>query len=750
MNRQKNTVTKTTPQILKDNICTFFNLLNFLIALALAFVGAWSNMLFLLIIIINTVVGIVQELKAKRLVEKLSLLSMPLANVIRDDQKIEISIEEVQKGDILLLESGSIVCSDSIVVSGMAEVNEAILTGESETVVKHCGDQLLSGSTVIAGKCSAEVIHTADENYTSQVVNEVKKAKAAKSELLLSMKKVTKFTGFLIVPLGILLFLEAFLLRNSTIYQSVVSTSAGLLGMLPKGLVLLISIGLAAGIVRLSKKKVLVQDLYSLENLAHCDILCLDKTGTLTSGKMEAQKVELLDSTDYDTFKKLMHTYIAGTTDNNATFYALKEYFKGGERDITVSGIPFSSERKWSSIRIDDNTDFVIGAPERLAETIPKKLKAEMALGKRVLLAGVTNKIENHTLIPEKVTLMAAIILMDPLRANAESTIQYFYRQNVSIKVISGDNAISASAVAQRAGIKNAQAYVDMSQLPEEDIAGAAEKYTVFGRVTPQQKKQLIAAMQKKGHTVGMTGDGVNDLLAMKQADCSIAVGQGSDAARQTAQIVLLNSDFSVLKDVISEGRRVINNITKSAGVFFIKTIYSILISILCILFNKDFPFIPIQITLIDAVIEGFPAFVMSFEENNHKIKGKFLDTAVRAAFPNGLAIAVCCMLLFIFAPRFSIEGQQASLIMYLTVGVISIMGLIKASRPFNPLRAFLCAASAFGFTASVILFAPILKLPAFTLSSIQILPVMFVLGILLTLVIRLPDKTFYRGEKAV
>lgn len=431
-----NSIIKTTPQILKDNICTVFNLLNLLIAISLAAVVAWKNILFIFIILINTAVGIVQEIKAKRRIEKLTLLSLPKVKTVRDGKETEILPDEIKKGDVLCLESGSVICCDCQIISGMAEINESVLTGESEPVVKQSGDTLLAGSSLIYGKCRAEVICENEDSFASKITNEVKSTKQSGSEMLMSMKKVTKFTGFFIVPLGILMFIQGYFFRGTPLADTVVSVSAGLLGMLPKGLVLLISIGFAAGVISLSKKQVLVRELHSLENLAHCDTVCLDKTGTLTEGKLSVESV---------------FAYI-------------------------------------------DNNEF----------------------------------------------------------------------------------------------------------------------------------EKLMSAMQKKGHKVAMTGDGVNDLLAMRQADCSAAMGAGCDAAKQTAQLVLLNSDFTVLKDVISEGRRVINNLTKLAGVFFIKTIYSVLLCVLCLLFNTDFSFIPIQITLIDAVIEAFPAFFMSFKKMIINVKKVF------------------------------------------------------------------------------------------------------------------------------
>lgn len=742
MNPQNN-ITKSVGRILKDNICTAFNFLNFMIAIALACVGAWTNMLFILVIITNTAIGIAQEIKAKKLVEKLSLLSEPTANIGRNGERLTVGIGEVLKGDILFLESGNTICADSVVRSGELEVNESLLTGESDPVIKKPGDSLLSGSSVISGKCEAEIVHTGDENYASQIVNEVKKSKGLNSDLLRSMRRVTKFTGWLIVPLGVILFLQAYFLRDASVHDAVVSTSAGLLGMLPKGLVLMIGIGLATGIIRLSKRDVLVHDLYSLENLAHVDVICLDKTGTLTEGKMKVESVYMADNKYEAEFKKLIGAFLGASTDNNATFQAMKAFFPTNDDIEIVSDVPFSSERKWSGVTFSDGRSFVLGAPEKLcASALPPEIENELRDGKRVLAAGLADEIRDKRIDPEKFRLLAAIVITDPIRENAVKAVSYFRNEDVDVKVISGDNPLTVSAVARKAGIRNADKYIDMSMISDEDIPQVAREYTVFGRVRPEQKRTIVSTMQAEGHNVAMTGDGVNDLLAMKQADCSIAVGQGTDAARQTAQIVLLDSDFSKLRDVLSEGRRVVNNITKSAGVFFIKTIYSILITMLCIIFNCPFPFIPIQITLIDAIIEGYPAFIMSFEPNDVKVRGRFLNTALRTAAPNAIAVTLSFCVMYPASNILNIAPEQTTLIMYLIVGITGIIGVIKACMPFNKLRAFLAATTAAGFFAALILFRSLLKLPVLNVENLPILVVVAAAAILIACFIKLPQKS--------
>lgn len=728
-----NNATKTISQILRDNICTVFNLLNLMIAVALAAVGAWKNILFIFIIFINTVVGIVQEIKAKRQIERLTLLAQPTVTVLRGGAEETIRPEEIQKGDVLVLTAGSVIGTDCVLREGRLEVNESILTGESEPVVKKAGDRLLSGSSVIAGRCLAEAACGVDACFTAQMVDEVKKTGGSRSELLASMKKVTKFTGFLIVPLGVLLFVQAFFFRGVPLGAAVVATSAGLLGMLPKGLVLLISIGLAVGVVRLSKKNVLVRELHSLENLAHCDVVCLDKTGTLTEGSLKVEGV--YPDGDVREFERLMATYLVHTEDNNATYRALSEHFTRAEPYAVSATVPFSSERKWSSVTLTDGRTLVLGAPEKLCSRLPREAQAQMAQGKRILFVGLCRgEVE-----ADRVEPVAMIVIADRLRRNAAQTIRYFYKQGVDVKILSGDNPAACAAVARLSGVRGAERWIDAAGLNDDELIQAAETHTVFGRVTPEQKKVLVEALQKRGHKVAMTGDGVNDLLAMRQADCSAAMGNGSDAAKQTAQLVLLDSDFAVLRDVISEGRRVINNLTKSAGVFFIKTIYSVLLCVLCLLLNTDFPFIPIQITLIDAVIEAFPAFFMSFERNDRKVEGTFLDRAIRSALPNSIAIFLCCIAIFLAAFAFGVDRAQAGLLMYLTVGVVSLAGVVKASLPFNSLHIFLSAASVLGFFGAVILFAPLLQLPHLSASAAVLLPFVAVPGVLLAVLLRVP-----------
>ena len=595
-------ITKSTGQIIRENVCTLFNLFNVLIAAALALVGAWSNLLFILIIALNTAIGIVQELHAKRLVEQIAVLTAPKARVLRDGEIRELPVEELVLGDVISLESGMQIPADALVLEGEMETDESLLTGESVPVGKTPGEELLSGSVVVSGACMARVERVGVVNYATRLTQEARAVVPDHSELLTSMGQVTRFTGFLIPPLGLLLFFQAYVLRGTPLSGAVTTTAAGLLGMLPKGLVLLITVSLAVGVAKLAESRVLVQNLFSLESLAHVDVLCLDKTGTLTQGDMRVERVVQLTKDLPIPLADWMGAFLTHIDDNNATFQAMRTCFPIRDIPQTPTGkIPFSSQRKWSAVTFPELGTLVVGAPDRMTGTrLPEELSAEIRRGKRVLMIASTScPVDPDGPLPE-MTALAALVLSDPIRPGAAHTLDYFRREGVRIKVISGDHPAAAAAVAAQAGLEDAS-WVDMSQVNTEDeLLRAAQQYTVFGRVSPEQKRQLVQAFQDQGHRVAMTGDGVNDILAMRKADCSIAMAHGSQAAQQAAQVVLLDSDFTVLPNILLEGRRVVNNMTRVAGVFFVKTIYSILLSLFCVLADLPFPLIPIQVTLID------------------------------------------------------------------------------------------------------------------------------------------------------
>lgn len=731
------TITRTKKQIFKENICTLFNLLNIIIALALIWVQAWSNLAFIIIIIINTSIGIIQELHAKKMVDELSLLIVPQVKVIRNNQEITIGHEEVVLDDIMVLESGQQICLDGIVLDGQIETNEALLTGEADPIHKSQNDQVFSGSSVISGKCYAKVLHIGNENYTSKITNEVKKAKQIQSELLNSMKKVTRFTSFMIIPLGIILFVEAFVLRHNTLSQAVISSSAGLLGMLPKGLVLLISVSLAAGVTKLAHQKILIQDLYSLETLAHVDTLCLDKTGTITDGCMNVEKVHSFSTIDDEKFLEYFGSYLHFSDDNNATYQALCQYFSLNDIHQPIHKIAFSSLRKWSAMTFENYGTIVVGAPERLMSELPESLSKTIQDGKRVIVIAYTSKTINKDLPLPPLQPIKAVILTDTVRKDIEKTLQYFKEQSVDIKVISGDHVLAVSQIAKKAGLENYDRCVDMSQYDDDEhFDNIVNQYSVFGRVTPKQKRNIIQALKRQGHTVAMTGDGVNDMLALKEADCSIAVGAGSEAVRQMSQIVLLDSQFSYLPNVVLEGRRVVNNVTRVASVFFIKTIYSILLTIICAIFNIPFPFIPIQITLIDLAIEAYPAFLTLLESNTQPIKNKFLPTVIQTTLPYALSILMCLLIILFNPSLINVQSQQITM-MYLSLAFISMQAVISSCYPFNKLRIFVCTTMIIGFIIAISLFHSLLLLAPLTLHQIIFTFTVICIGVLFQFILQ-------------
>lgn len=718
-NSEPTSITKTNAQIIKDHVFTLFNLLNFLIALALAFVGAWTNLFFIAIIVANLLIGIYQEMHAKKLVDGLSLLISPTVHVMRNHTLQEITASDIVLDDIMVLESGQQILCDGEVIDGDIEVNESLLTGEVDPIHKHMGAEVLSGSSVISGRAYVKVVHVGNENYAAKIANEAKRMRSVHSELLSSLQSVTKITSIMILPLGILLFSEAFLWRQEMVMDAVVTSAAGLLGMLPKGLVLLISTSLAIGVSRLAKSRILIQELYSLETLAHVDVLCLDKTGTTTDGCMKVETlVPFVDN--MDEIQAYMGSFLAHADDNNATFQALHAYFKGKDTYTPDEKIAFSSVRKWSAMHFNGFGTLVVGAPERLYEgELPAPLQTAMEEGKRVLIIGVSQDVVKEDQPLPNIKPYAAVVIQDTIRKHAKETLAYFKDQGVRLKVISGDHPATVSAIAKKAGLDHYERYVDMSTIGTEDnLQEIVDRYTVFGRVTPLQKKQLVQALQQLGHSVAMTGDGVNDLLAMKEADCSIAVAQGSDATRQIAQVVLLDSDFSALPQVLLEGRRVVNHVTRVASVFFIKTLYSLALSLFCVLTNIPFPFIPIQITLLDAVIEAFPGFVTMLEPDHHRVQGSFLDKVMRKAIPNAIAIMAAILALYYLCPHFGIREADMITMMYLCVAGISMLAVLRSCLPFTPLRIFTCVTMVLGFFVAVTLFHSLLQ--------IETLPIQF------------------------
>jgi len=735
---------KSTAAIIKDNLLTLFNFLNLLIGVFLFAVGAYSNMFYLAIIFVNITIGISQELHARNLVKKLSLVSPQTVRVIRDGQTHEISAKELVLEDSVILGAGDQIPADMTVLSGLVEVNEAMLTGEADLVVKEAGASLLSGSFIVSGEVTGKVIHVGAENYAAKLSNEAKVHKPIRSELLASIRSVSKFTSYVIVPLGVILFFQAFMMRDAGIKESVVVSAAALLGMLPKGLVLLISIALTTGVIKLAKKRILVQDMYAVETLAHVDTLCLDKTGTLTEGHMVLESIVPLQ-VDSDP-NMLLGNYLAASTDNNLTMQALRQGCPELTDHQPIEVAAFSSQRKWGAVAFEHLGNVYLGAPEKVAGSaaLPQVKEAQEA-GLRVLILAVeTDPKAPASFDPSNAQAVAVLILSDIIRQNAEETLAYLADQGIDLKVISGDNPTAVAAIAHRAGLANADQAIDLSTLTTEaEVREAATRYTVFGRVTPEQKKLLVQELKANQRTVAMTGDGVNDVLALREADVSIAMAAGDSAARQIANFVLLDSDFTTLPDVLFEGRRVVNNVTKASGIFFIKTIYSFLLSLVCILTSSAFPFLPIQITLIDLAIEGYPSFFLSFEENKAPIKGRYLPTVLLNALPNALLVLVNY-----FAIRFLqtdygwSQFDTTTLLYYLLIG-ISCIAVIRACLPLNPLRLFLAITTTVGIYVAAMLFHGLLEVGFLTAVTLPYFLGMMALNICLYVGLSFLTKRF-------
>ena len=724
-NVTRSKITKSNFAIFRDNALTLFNGFNFLIGVFLAMVGAWRSLLFLLVVLLNITIGIVQEIRGRNLVSKLTLIVESKAKAVRSGKEQEIAAADAVLDDVLIFDAGAQICADAVVMEGQVEVNESLLTGESNTVIKNKGDTLLSGSYIISGKCKARADKIGNDSFAAKLALGAKKHKVVNSELVRSMRRITRVTTLIVVPIGAILFLQAYFLRNQSLYDSVTTSSAALLGMLPRGLVLLISIALAVGVINLAKKKVLVQDQRAIEMLARVDLLCLDKTGTITTGEMKVTNFAAANNIPLDP-KTALTNFVAATDDNNSTAAALRDYFscqlsvascqnspqlKTENCQLITSKTPFSSERKWSSVTFSDKNTIIVGAPERLTEkhqgTLPKEIAALKAQDKRILYAAYTkNPVTGNTL--PSLTVFAAIEITDQIRHNAPETLKFFKREGVGVKVISGDNPVTVSQAAAAAGLEDYQSYVDMSAITTDDaLKAAAAKYSVFGRVSPEQKKQLILAFKEQGRTVAMVGDGVNDVLALREADCGIALSCGSEASRQVSQLVLTDSDFTSLPDVVLEGRRVINNIGKIGGIFFIKTIYSVLLSVLMSVLNLPFPFVPIQITLIDLVIEGYPSFFMSFERETYRPKHSFLNNAFMRALPFGIMVIVNICILYIMRAALNIPDADVTTMMFLLLAFISAASVFRACFPFNKLRLFLSITSSLALFAAIFLTMP-------------------------------------------
>lgn len=707
-NRTDISTDKTTKEIVISNVFTYFNLIFLVITILLIMVGSFRNLTFLPIIIGNTVIGIVQEIRAKKTLEKMSLLNAPHADVIRNGSVKQISTEELVKDDVILLTAGKQICADAVVISGNIQVNESLLTGEADEVEKTEGSTLMSGSFVVSGECYARLEKVGNESYISKLSLEAKSMGGKEqSEMIRSINLIVKWVGIVIIPIGLILFWQSHFVNGESITKSVTSTVAAIIGMIPEGLYLLTTVALALSTMKLARKKVLLHDMKSIETLARVDVLCVDKTGTITEPDMKLKEIFLCknsgaDGTQtaltLDELKSLILDYANASVDNNATMLALKAYAAEALTNNTsalhrtaVSQQAFSSSLKYGSVTFSDGT-YLLGAPEFIMHDDFARIEEEIIpyadKGDRVLLFARYNGENVENGINGSVTPLGFVALANPIRANAVKTFEYFKSQGVAIKVISGDNPRTVSRIAIQAGIESAESFVDAATLDTEDkIADAVNKYTVFGRVTPKQKKQLVKALQAKGHTVAMTGDGVNDILAMKDADCSVAMASGSEAAAQAAQVVLLDSDFAHMPDVVYEGRRVVNNIQRSASLFLVKNIFSLLLSLFSVILMVTYPLEPAQVSLISMFTIGVPGFLLALEQNKDRIKGHFITNVMLKALPGGLTDVIAVGALVVCGEVFCISDASIGTIATLVLSVVGFMILFKISEPLNGMK---------------------------------------------------------------
>lgn len=700
----------TRLQIIRSHVCTYFNFLNLLLAGLVILSGQYKNMLFMGIVISNSLIGIVQELKVKSLIDKLSIITATKARKINGSSIEEIPVEEIRPGFILRILSGDQIAADAVVTaSDGLEVNESLLTGESVPILKKPGDTLLSGSHVVAGRGDCRVTHTGEDNYAAKLLSRTRRKKRASSEMQDSIKKIIRYVSYAIVPIGALLFSIQYFRVHASLSDALVNTVAGVLGMIPEGLVLLTSISFILGVGRLAGKQALVQEMEAIEALARTDVLCLDKTGTITTGHLFVNRIEPADDVPMENVRTALADILYAFEDDNATSEALKNHIPA---DVSIHAatqkVPFSSRRKFMGITNADGS-FVLGAPDFLTHDplITEKAGSLGQKGMRVLLLASCEELADA---PDKlrgVTPLAIISLTDEIKPDAPEIFDFFKEQNVQVKIVSGDNPATVSAVGVRAGIPGAENYIDASTLNSEDpdaLSDIAGRYTVFGRVSPEMKESIIQANQRAGHVVGMVGDGVNDVLALKEADCGIAMANGADAARQSAHIVLLNSDFSCMKDIVKEGRTIISNIERVSALYLTKTIYSILLCVIFIILGKSYPFIPIQLSLIGGCAIGIPSFILALEHHDTVSSGGFMKHVLRISLPAALLLTAVLVILQFAAASLGLSPLLLRTLNIIAGGIVSISVVVRVCLPMNRLRLILCLAITIMFFGALLL----------------------------------------------
>lgn len=727
---------KTVGQIVRSNVFTYFNMLFFFLAACVLAVGSWQNVMFMGVVLANIAIGIVQELRSKRTLDKLTLLTAPQGAVIRDGRRRKIPTSEMVRDDIVEFSAGDQIFADAVVVAGECSANEALITGEADEIKKKPGDELLSGSFVVSGQCRARLTRVGADSFANRLTLEAKAAKPPQqSEMMRSLTRLVQVIGIAIIPLGILMAVKEIVWLGRSVTDGVVATVASLIGMIPEGLYLLTSMALAAGVVRLAQKRTLVHDMGCIETLARVDVLCVDKTGTVTENKMTVEDVVPLcpERFEESDIRLIMADYVAAMRADNDTMAALRRYFTGEVKQPAIKAVPFTSAKKFGGVSFHEDETYLLGAPDVLlgerGGKYAKQIDAYSAKGCRVLLLGLYDGDPEDERPEAGLMPIALILLSNKIREEAPDTFKYFAAQGVAIKVISGDNALAVSEVAKRAGIRGAENYVDARTLEtDEDIAEAVERYTVFGRVTPDQKRRFVRALKAAGHTVAMTGDGVNDVLALKEADCSVAMASGSDAACQVSHIVLLESNFAAMPSVVAEGRRVINNIERSASLFLVKNIFSFILAVITLVFTLPYPVTSAQMSLVSALTIGIPGFILAMEPNSARIKGKFLPNVVGRALPGGLTDLFLVLGAILFCLVFELPEDVMGTICTVILCVVGLMVVHRTCKPYDLLRRAMMVALVVGFGICVLVLPEL-----FTISKLD-LPAGMILGVFVLL----------------
>ena len=714
--------TKTTKQILQSNLFTYFNLIFFILAASVILVGRFREIGFIVIILANIVCGIVQELNSKRVMAKMKFLSSPRGTVIRHGQAYTLPTHQMVLDDVVVFGPGDQIYADAIVISGSVQVNEALITGEADEIKKEADDFLLSGSFILSGQCYARLEHVGADSYVSKLSMEAKRTEKEKDSVMVrSLNHLVAFAGIAIIPIGILQVLRQTAIFGN-IADGVTHTVTILIGMIPEGLYLLTTAALAVSVVHLARRRVLVQRMRCIETLARVDMLCVDKTGTITENKMTVKDISLLceDRFIEDDIRMIMSDYVGNMNADNETMVALSRYFSGTVMNTAIEMLPFSSARKYGGVSFAEDETYLLGAPEFILSEAAYAEQTEAiehyaSLGCRVLLLALYDGDLNAEIVTSEVMPLALILLTNKIRKEAAETFAYFAKQNVAIKVISGDNPVTVSYVAEEAGIPDAKDYIDARTLETpQDIYEAVQKYTVFGRVKPEQKRTFVRALKAQGHIVAMTGDGVNDVLALKDADCSIAMASGADVACRVSQLVLLDSNFGAMPSVVDEGRRVVNNIERSASLFLVRNIFSLILALFTLIAALPIPILPMQMSLVGGLTIGIPAFVLALEPNFRRIEGKFLRNVIFRALPAALTNVILIIGVIVYSTVFELTDAEMSTMSLVVLSAVGILMIFKVSQPFNLLRRAL-----FGFVVAAMIFSFIFLRDMFSISSL-------------------------------